>query len=275
MSAEFFPKFINALEKSEAGASLKTTYRWAEHFRTSETDEDWRNIFGATGRVFSHSILFFKLMEQMVARENGRFIAEKQETLLYGTAPHDAGEAKINGMGVGDISAQDKTEADEKKEVVIARRVINSLELPAELKSKLLSSYYQVVVGRDQELYEAFKALEKSEYVLTAMKVYQNCKKLMKEGRPGLALEEALVGRVLVKDLTKVLDVYAPRFPNSIGVIFKTGAPLIDEMFAYSLPWLQTHDTWKGKPEDHLKLASEFRTKWETFKNKQINKCHK
>lgn len=263
-------QFFDALEASEAGASLKNTYRWKEHFHTDETPEQWHAIFGATGQVFTHSKLFYGLMEQMVAAENGRFTPPKQDTLLNGTAPHDTGEAKINGKGIGDISAQDKTDADEKKEVVIARRVINSLNLPATSRTRLLEGYNQVVVGRDPELNLPFKALEKSEYVLTAMKVYQNCEKLKRQGLPALKLEQALVGRVLVKDLAKVLDVYIPQFPRSIGAIFKAGAPLIDEMFAYSLPWLMSNDTWKGKPEDHPRLAAEFKTKWEAFKKNKF-----
>lgn len=270
MPAEFYPQFIQALAKSEAGSSLKTTYRWTEHFRTDETDKEWRQIFGATGQVFTHGRLFYALMEKMAEREKDRFSPEKKETLLYGTAPHDVGEAKINGVGLGDISAQDKTSTHEKEEVRIAKRVINSLDLPENLKSGLLNGYKEVIEGHDPELNFAFKALEKSEYVLTAIKVYQNCKKLKSEGKPALKLEEALVGRVLVKDLAKVLDVYAPKFLDSIGFIFKKGAPLIDEMFAFSLPWLETHDTWRGKPEDHKKMAVEFKLKWEAFKTRTV-----
>lgn len=268
MTVEYFPTFTEALKNSEAGTSLLNTYRWEAHFKTNETKETWRDVFGATGQVFTHSVLFYNLAEWFLQKETGRFTPEKEELFLYGVGPHDTGEAKINGKGIGDISAQVKTEADEKKESVMAKKVISTLNIPSELKSKLKYGYDQVVNGKDAELHHAFKALEKTEYVLTAMKVFQNNRKLEEQGRPRLdpEMEKALVGRVLVIDLAKVLDVYAPAYPKSIGETLKCASPLVDTMFNFSLDWLNTHSEWKGKEVDHKKLAEEFKVKWEAFK---------
>lgn len=268
MSSEYFPKFKEALKNSEAGTSLLNTYRWESHFRTNESNETWRDVFGATGQVFTHSVLFYHLSEWFLQKEKGRFTPEKEELFLYGTGPHDTGEAKLNGRGVGDISAQVKTEEDEKQESKMAKRVIKSLKIPEAMKEKLKYGYDQVVNGKNAELHQAFKALEKTEYVLTAMKVFQNNRKLETQGRNRLdpEMEKALVGRVLVFDLAKVLTVYAPAYPKSIGETIKCAVPLIDTMFEFSLDWLNSNSEWKGKEVDHKKLADEFKIKWEAFK---------
>lgn len=266
MSAEFFPEFIKALEKSEAGASLKETYRWSQ-FRTTESNETWRKYYGATGQVFTHGIIFFNDARWFLRREGGRFTGNEAEIFLLGIATHDIGEAKINGKGVGDIGSYIKTATDEKREEKIAHKVIRLLDLPQETKDSLLNGYKNVVEGENPKLNQAFKALETSEYVFTAIKVYLNNKRL--RGIPALERVEAMVGRVLVYDLAKVLDLYAPLFPNSIGKFFHDNECLIDEMYAYSLPWLSTHTEWNGKNVDHKALAEAFKVKWEAFKTRK------
>ncbi len=268
MSKEYFPEFAQALKVSEAGQSLLTTYRWESHFRTNESNETWRQVFGATGQVFTHSVLFYGIGKWFLRKEAGRFTKDQQKTFLYGVGPHDTGEAKLNGKGVGDISAQVKTEEDEKKESRMAKRVISTLSISDALKAKLKEGYDLVVNGKDPELHFAFKAIEKSEYVITAMKVFQNQRKLEAKGLSRLddEMEHALVGRVLVIDLAKALDVYAPKFPDSIGELFRCSAPLIDEMYEFSKPWLMSNTTWKGKEVDHPTLAKAFEEKWQAFK---------
>lgn len=270
MERDYFPNFTDALASSEAGASLKETFRWTTQFRTTETDETWINVFGATGQVFSHSVLFYHLSQYFLEKEKGRFTEEQEEIFLYGVGPHDTGEAKINGKGVGDVSAILKTQSDEKKESQMAKKVIAGLKLPEELRIKLLHGYNQVINGKDPDLHQFFKAIEKSEYVITAMKVYQNNRRLESQGRPRLDpyMEKALVGRVLVIDLAKVLDVYAPVYPNSIGAFFRNSEALIDTMLEFSMPFLSENKFWMGKDVNHQELADAFVKKWEAFKSK-------
>lgn len=265
MRLEIYPQIKRALAESEAGKSLAKTSRWTQ-FRTNESNRKWREAIGATGQVLTHSDLFYHIAEKFLDCEGDRFTPEEQETFLYGIAVHDIGEAIINGKGVGDIGAYKKTGADEKKEAKIAYKAIDMLDLPQGIKDKLLDSYKQVVEGENPELHNAFKALEKTEYVLTAIKVFQNGKRLKNEGKHRLKYEDALVGRVLVYDLAKVLNVYAPEYPNSIGIMFRNAAPLVDEMFAATLPWLETNTSWMDKTVDHPTLAKSFKERWEEFK---------
>lgn len=266
MQLERYQEIKDALRNSEAGASLAQTYRWGQ-FRNGESNNKWVDAIGMSAQVFTHGDLFFHLGETFLRYEDGRFTREEQQTFLMGIAVHDIGEAKINGRGVGDVSAQVKTAKDEKREVKMAYKAIDSLELPDDLKEKLLDSYKKVVEGGDPKLNFAFKALEKIEYIITAMKVYENGKIMRSHGKRRIKYEDALIGRVLAIDLGgKGLDMYIPQFPNSLGRMFKQQSALIDEMFAATLPWMNSNDSWSDKPVDHKGLAEAFRVKWENFK---------
>lgn len=262
MRIERFFEIKRALADSPAGKSLKEIYRWSGNgFRNGQTNDEWTRLLGATAQDFTHGELMYRIAEDFCDKEKG-FNPEEQETLLYGIIAHDWGEAMISKDAVGDVSAAQKTSKDEEKESVIFRKALKSLKLDAEIKNKLLNGYEQVVEGQNPKLNIAFKALEKSEYVITAMKAYRNCHRL------GIKLDTLapLVGRVLAIDLGKVIDVYAPQFPNSIGQFFKSYSNLIDQMFVFSRPWLETHQEWFGKQWNHPELAATFASKWEAFK---------
>jgi hypothetical protein len=268
MQIELLPQIMTAFAASEAGQSLKETYRWSMGFRKNESNRRWEKIFGVTAVDFKHGVLMYNIGRIFLEHEQGRFTPEQEEIFLYGLLTHDWGEAKINGHGVGDVSAQIKTAKDEKGEMKMFPRVIKQIKLPEDIKAKLVNGYEKVVEGGDPALFDAFKALEKTEYVITAMKVFQNCERLREKKRRVLSeeSEQALVGRVLIFDLARVLDTYAPAYPESIGLLFKNSSNLIDSMLSYSRPWLEKNKEWMGKPVDHEGKAIEFESKWEAFK---------
>lgn len=265
MKVETVGEVMSALSRTAGGLSLKEIYRWST-FRRGEADKVWREILGMTAQDFSHGLLMYRIAANFLHLEKGRFSPEKEGVFLYGVLCHDWGEAIINGQGVGDVSAQVKTAEVENRESVIVRRVIASLSLPAEVKEQLLEGYEQVVEGMEEELYDAFRALEKTEYVITAMKVFQNCSRLRARGFHGLEDEIPLIGRVLVINLSQILDTYVSKFPHSIGLLFRTQVRLIDEMYEYVYPWLAECKTWAGKPVDHAKLSKDFEARWAAFR---------
>lgn len=266
---ESYSEIMAALKASEAGKSLQNTYRWSS-FRMDESDRLWREILGATAQDFSHGQLMYGIARSFLEYEPFRFSPEQQTVFMFGVLSHDWGEAILDGKGVGDVSAQVKTSAIELEESVIARQVIASLMLPGLLKQRLSDGYSKVVEGRDQKLHHAFKALEKTEYVITATKVYQNCQCLRAQGRSTIQQELPLVGRVLIFDLSKVLDMFIPEYHQSIGTYFHNQECLIDEMLDYSLPWLKETKSWLAKPVDHAGFAESFEKKWNTFKQERL-----
>ncbi len=261
-----YSKIHSAFENSEAAASLKSIYRWST-FRVNETDEEWREALGPTAIDYEHGYLMVDLAVDFLAHEKDRFTEPQQRKFLLGIMLHDFGESILKGNddSIGDVSAQIKTTEHEKKESIIARVVINSLDLDESIKEEMITAYHDVVEGGDPELNKYFKAIEKSEYVLTAMQVYLHGKWQRSIGKKGIENEIPLVGRVLVKDLPKVLENYAKEYP-SIASRFRSDSKLIDEMFAHTLPWLKTAKEWAKMPEDHESLANNFEKVWKDFK---------
>lgn len=259
-----------ALRQTKAGESLAGIYRWSS-FRSSETDADWRELLGATAIDIEHGELMYELGSIFLEQEKGRFTPEQEELFLYGFLVHDFGEAIIDENGIGDVSAQIKTTEHEKIENGIARAVIDSLPVDPTLKDKLLLSYQQVVEGGDPELHKAFKALEKTEYVMTALIAYQNCRSREEQGKSGILLEKPMVGRVLVIDLSKVLNVFAPEYPSSIGRYVRSMEPVIEEAYQYTESWLR-QNSWRNLTADHNELCDQFEAKWEAFKDSNIGR---
>lgn len=262
---ETFSAIMEAFGRSEAGQSLKEIIRWSA-LRLDESDEVFTKRLGVTSIDFKHGMLMYHIARTFLKYEPHRFSQEEQNIFLHGILNHDWGEAVINGEGIGDINAHFKTADNEKVESRMARIAIASLELPEEIKNALLMGYEQVVEGKHPQLQHAFKGLEKAEYVMTAMKVYQNNKRAKAAGEPILKNEEPLIGRVLVIELTKLLREYAPVYPDSIGMYLYNCRDLLEEMFEFSKPWLLTHDAWMGKLVDHPRLVAELTEEWDKFK---------
>lgn len=264
MRIENYSKIKEALSSSPAGESLKSIYRWSGNgFRNSQSDKEWSRIMGATAQDFTHGELMYHIARDFCEREYV-FTPRQERIFLFGVIVHDWGEAIIDKNSIGDISAQIKTKANEKQEGVVFREVIKKIKIDRRTRRELLNGYIQTVESGDHVLNYAFKALEKTEYVITAMKAYQNCK------RHGIELPTLapLVGRVLTIDLTSILDNHAEKYPYSIGLLFKNSQKLIDEMYEFSRPWLIANMEWYGKAVDHPALAVAFEEKWNNFKTK-------
>lgn len=261
-----YGEIYNAFVKSEAAESLKTIYRWST-FRDGETDKEWVDALGPTANDFSHGFEMSQLAVEFLVHEKGRFTKAQQEKFILGLLVHDWGEPILKGVeSVGDVSAQIKTEEHEKKESLVARYVINSLDLDQSLKEEMITAYHDVVEGGDPELNRYFKALETSEYVITAMHVHLHGEYMRKMGKSGIKNEAPMVGRVLVINLAKILETYAKDYPMSIGSYFKSAHDDINNMFRRSIPWLNSTKEWNGKQVDHKALAEDFKKIWGEFK---------
>lgn len=252
-------EIFSAIEKSPAGASLRETVRWDRFRDASESREYWKEILGDTAIVFSHMQLFSRLTYKFLENEFEHFTDHEKEILFLSSTVHDIGEAKIKGDGVGDIADPFKTSAQEKIEWKIARKAINQLNIDGELKKRLWDSYEKVIIGKDSKLHLAFKALEKYEYFLTAMNVFNNVSERYKQNLPGIVNAKKLVGRVLTADFPKLLENYVPHFPSSIESDIKYVYPLIDEAFSFSTPL-----NWATE-EEALQFES-ARISWENWK---------
>lgn len=214
-------KIFGAVERSEAGPSLIKTARWSG-FRVEESDEEWLRALGPSAFIMSHMIWFYQYHLVLVELENGLTSAQKL-VLQYGTLIHDIGEAKINGVGIGDVAAHIKTTDHEKQEAEIAMRILNSLDVEEDVRQNLRLGYSLVIMGNSPLLSHIHKAYEKLEYVSTALNVFRN-KGIVNEGR--------MVRRVLVNDLSKVLDQYSDL--GSVNVYLRFMKDVIEGAFDWS-----------------------------------------
>lgn len=251
-------EIFTAVKKHPAGASLKKIERY-DNFREGESVKVWREVLGASANTLEHSELFTGIVLSLIKEEGDRYSMEERRKLVLGAVVHDFGEAFINGDGVGDIAWYLKTDETDKKEAEIAHRVISGLDVPDELKEDLHTIYKEVVEGENEKLHLAFKALEKTEYFMTAMKVYQNCRKREGEGKKIIKNEKDMVGKIIVNNLQNNLEVYVEEFPNSIGKYIERMIPVVDEAYAFTKPHLQSLEEYREKTKIFEKTWAEFK----------------
>lgn len=206
------------------GPRLQKIERWAK-FRTTETTEKWLELLGPTAVLLSHQEhlveITYRLLTDLIP-------PEELTILLLAQAVHDLGE-----LTKGDIPAPIKTEKQEKVEHAAALKLIKQVSECEEIAH----CYHEVVMGENAAAHSLFKAIEKSEYVMTAMHVFEKIRYENHTKHDNLWL---LVVRVIALDLPKALD-YAVSFPDSIGTYFLEQAGVIDRMFVES-SWRVTED---------------------------------
>ncbi len=237
-------KIFEAVEKSEAGPSLIQTARWSG-FRAGESDEEWLQALGPSAFIMSHMKWFYQYHLVLVEFEND--LTPIQRLILkYGTLTHDVGEARVNGVGVGDIAAHMKTTDHEQQEAEIAMQILDSLDVEESVRRDLKLGYRLIVMGEDPLLNRIHKAYERLEYVSTALNVFRN---------RGIANEGKMVRRVLTNDLSKVLDLYGDLTSVNVYLSFMRG--VIDKAFEWSVNYPE------GKEDDDRFVIA--REKWDSF----------
>lgn len=207
------------------GDRLGSIERWSK-FRDGQTTQEWLELLGPTAVVLSHQEHFVRVAEAILNNHSG--LSEEELAKFYlAVAVHDIGEA-----AVGDIAAPDKTAKDEKRESRGALKLIAALpesELVAE-------AYTEVVAGDNAVLHALFRAIERTEYLLTAIHLFEQLQK-QPEHPAKLWL---MVARVLSFDLPKVIG-HAQMFPATIGEYLLARREIISRMLAEA-SWAVTAD---------------------------------
>jgi hypothetical protein len=250
-------EIFSAVKRHPAGDSLKNTERYSG-FRADESTRVWREILGASANSLEHSELFTRLTVLFIRDEGDKFTQGEKRMLILGASVHDFGEAILDGEGVGDIVWNSKTDETEKEEAEMAHRVISELEITDDLKDELHIAYQEVVEGENTKLHSAFKALEKAEYFMTGMKVFQTSRKREEKGRPLMENEKDIVGKIIVNNINNNLYIYEGEYPNSIGKYMERMIPVVDKAYAFTKSHVKTIDDYEGKIE-------RFEEIWENF----------
>ena len=135
---------------------------------------------------------------------------------------------KLGEIEVGDIPASEKTAADEEVESVAAIAIINLLKLDLENLALLEFAYKEAIAGENAVLNFLFKAFEKTEYLDTAIHVFQK----LNEGSE-MTHGKFLIARVVAINLPQILT-FAEQLPSSIGEYLKANQESITNMFDFS-----------------------------------------
>jgi hypothetical protein len=206
------------IRNSTVGEKLSKIERWSR-FRTNELREDWLALLGPTAVVLTHQEHFV----DFVMNWSNSLDFEMLEMLLLAGSIHDIGEASV-----GDIANPDKTPEGEADEFIQAIVLLKQLGFEYQIEMKLGEAYQQVVVGENQTLHFIFMALERTEYLDTAIHLFNALKK-------GQAMEKGyyMIARILAFDLPKILE-YAAQLPNIVGDYLKEFSATIDIMFSES-----------------------------------------
>ena len=201
---------------------LLDTLRY-DRFRVTETPGQWELLLGPDVVLLTHPKVVAQIAEDFVSYE-GVTLTDEEQT-LFSTAPwiHDLGELIIESDGIGDVSFDQKTDAHEKKEILIFDAVLNAI--PNSATKRLIKRAYQdVVIDRHSELGRMFNVVERIGYLLTAVRAYK--------GVDGNRIQnwKGLVGNVLSNQIMPLLN-YASEFAYVSYVLFEDNRQAINSMF--------------------------------------------
>lgn len=200
------------------GAQLQNIERWGG-FRADETTEEWIHFLGLTAVVLTHQEHLVQVVDKLLRNDPSVSDADKY-LLMLAFSIHDVGE-----ISVGDTANPEKTEKSEQVEWVAALNLLRLLAPDIEDGQELTNIYMDVVVGDNAVLHSLFKAIERTEYFMTAMNGFRY---LIDSGDRS-PNKWRLVARVLAFDLPVVISL-GRQYPHSIGAFLRSEKDFISQM---------------------------------------------
>lgn len=248
-------ELINQVETQHAGF-LNEHLRY-DRFRLAETPEEWVALLGEDVLLATHPNSTAELwlhMAQYHASEGQAFSDELIIQIFIAAKVHDWGEIKTEGMGVGDVSFDKKTEDDEKIEVVMFNRICDTL--PAGPGVDLIrKAYFDVAQKKDGDG-EIFNLVERLGYWLTALRAFRG------EGGRRIQNWAGLTGNVLSNQTKKLLE-YSSKYAFVRHMLDLTGAE-VTNAFTQILA-LETVPVDKaGDPSYDLEKLTAAHDAWES-----------
>jgi hypothetical protein len=190
----------------------------------SEGVEEYIHLLGADVDSLTHPIVTLEIVDSFLhtQRTNGGSVSAEEELLLKAAAVcHDLGEVRLETMGVGDISFDQKNPQHEDVELQVFELLVRGMpEYQQEVFDK---AYAQVVQDRISNLGKMFNACERVGYVKTAIRAFQGV-----DGRQ-MKNWKGLVGNVLMNQ-TEALLGYAHKY-TYVREFLETNVKVIGMMF--------------------------------------------
>lgn len=209
---------VQAAIRRRFGPELQKIERWSG-FRVNETTEEWIRFLGLTAVVLTHQELLVQVVDKLLRHDPSVSDTDKN-LLMLAFAIHDIGE-----ISVGDTANPEKTEDSEQAEWIAALNLLRELAPDVEDGHELTNVYMEVVVGDNAVLHDLFKAIERTEYFMTAMNGFR----YLVDSGDRSPNKWRLVARVLAFDLPEVISL-AQRYPHSIGAFLHSAQAFVSQM---------------------------------------------
>lgn len=227
--------------------SLDQSLRY-DRYRMHETPAEWIHLLGDDVLLGTHAdVTAAIVVELLTHQENIGEPLEESDGLYLITAAlnHDWGEIILKDQGVGDISYELKTMADEAIELSVFESICADLEQSPELD--MIKEAYYTVAQSKEGLGELFNIVERVGYLRTALRAYNGINNRWIENWTGL------VGNVFSNQIEKLVA-YASTHPF-VDYVLDTSQDEITDIFSIITQLRSIPTDRDGKPcYDNVKL---------------------
>lgn len=156
--------------------------------------------------------------------KHGIHLSPEEKTLFFITPwIHDWGELVIEGIGIGDVTFEQKTDNEEKTELKVFEFVLQNVDDDAK-KELMAKAYREVAMDRNTKLGRMFNAVERVGYLLTAIRAFDGI-----EGARRIGNWRGLVGNVLSNQIEKLVE-YRKEYPY-VDFLLQQETAKISHMF--------------------------------------------
>lgn len=179
-----FQEIHNMFAETKYGRKLQSNVRFHPFKPESMPNTEWQSLLGMDVNNLDHCLLSYVLTRSFLTscqnfpqvwvgplNKDAVFSRSDQERLLFTATVHDWAESIV-----GDIPYNQKTDADEAKELVILEGLIQAIlgnrRTNGDLKS-LTEDVLETLKDKQSKTGKAFNAIERAGYVRTGIRAWQ------------------------------------------------------------------------------------------------------
>ena len=222
---------------------LKENIRY-ERYRANETNEEWVEFLGGDVLFATHPYATQAIIDRLVAENT--LDAQSVQDLRTASLIHDWGELSIDGEGVGDISYDQKTNADEQEEYSIFKKVISPLA--PSVRNYFYHLYTTIVRNRTSALGEIFNAAERIGYLETGLRAFVG------ENNKHITNWEGLSANVMSNQIIPLIAL-AEKYP-AVKNILDSHYNTLNTLFAHD--WTTSHQAQRELGKDAMYDPQKF-----------------
>ena len=233
---------ITAIEQ-RFETQLRKNIRY-ERYRADESNEEWVDLLGGDVLFATHPYTTQAIIDRLVAEST--LDAQSVQDLRTASLIHDWGELSIDSEGVGDISYDQKTDADEQEEYSIFKKVISPLT--PSVRDYFYHLYTTIVRDRTSTLGEIFNSAERIGYLETGLRAF------IGKNNKRITNWEGLSANVMSNQIRPLITL-AEKYP-AVKNILNNHRDALDTLFAHD--WSISHQTQHKLGENAMYNPQKF-----------------